>query len=181
MATATGTDPNGGTVESLEDPAEIPFELAEPTPNIINGTSGMDTIEGTPGDDIITAFEGADVLTGGDGNDIFVYTQLLDQHDELTDFQSGIDKLDFSILLGNTQESNFSTAFPQGTAQDAIDNFYIIPYDLGLYYGIDVTWFAIAPDGNTDPQYIENIVVLNEVSSINPDGNVFDPNTDMIV
>uniref|UniRef100_UPI000FB511CE M10 family metallopeptidase C-terminal domain-containing protein n=1 Tax=Okeania hirsuta TaxID=1458930 RepID=UPI000FB511CE len=100
-----------------------------PGPNIIDGTSGMDMIEGTSGNDIITGFEGRDMLTGGDGNDIFVYTQLLDQRDDITDFQSGSDKLDFSILLGN--ESNFYDEFPEGTVQDAIDNSYIIPYDLG--------------------------------------------------
>ncbi|WP_353735329.1 SdrD B-like domain-containing protein [Okeania sp. SIO1H5] len=180
-------DPNNGLMSDVitlssgdeNDTVDAGFFNNAPGPNIIDGTSGMDMIEGTSGNDIITGFEGRDMLTGGDGNDIFVYTQLLDQRDDITDFQSGSDKLDFSILLGN--ESNFYDEFPEGTVQDAIDNSYIIPYDLGAIYGMDGTWFVIDPDGNTGGQAPENIVVLNGVSSINPNGNVFNPNTDMIV
>ncbi|NEQ74935.1 MAG: DUF11 domain-containing protein [Okeania sp. SIO2C9] len=168
----------GNDVPSEDDQDSATVSPEEPTPNIIDGTSGMDMITGTAGDDIITGFEGRDELTGGGGDDIFVYTQLLDQRDDITDFQSGSDQLDFRILLGN--ESNFYDQFPEGTVQDAIDNSYINPVDLGAF-GMDATWFQIDPDGNTGGLVPENIVVLNGVSSINPDGNVFNPNTDLIV
>ncbi|NES92584.1 M10 family metallopeptidase C-terminal domain-containing protein, partial [Okeania sp. SIO2B9] len=172
------TNPDGSDIDDVTDNDPSNHIGVVPAANIIDGTSGMDMIEGTPGNDIITGFEGRDMLTGGEGDDIFVYTQLLDQRDDITDFQSGRDKLDLGILLEN--ESNFYDQFPEGTVQDAIDNSYINPFDLGAF-GIDATWFQIDPDGNTGGLAPENIVVLNGVSSINPDGNVFNPNTDIIV
>ena len=167
------TPDNNEPGEDDQDSATVSPE--EATPNIIDGTTGMDMIEGTPGKDIITGFEGRDTLTGGGGDDIFVYTQLLDQRDNITDFDSGSDQLDFTTLLQD--ESNFYDQFPGGNVQDAIDNGYIKVSDLGAF-GIDATWVQIDPDGNTGDLRLENIVVLDGVSSI---GNAFDADTDIIV
>jgi len=39
---------------------------------VINGTTGSDTLVGGTGDDTIVGLTGSDVLTGGDGNDLYV-------------------------------------------------------------------------------------------------------------
>jgi hypothetical protein len=83
-------------------------------PDIVVGGSGNDWIYGGGGNDWIRSGEGndtlsggagADTLTGGGGRDIFVLTdselgttRTAGQHDILTDFKSGTDKVDISDL-----------------------------------------------------------------------------------
>ncbi|MBW4615680.1 MAG: hypothetical protein KME21_20865 [Desmonostoc vinosum HA7617-LM4] len=79
------------------------FEVAM---NVINGTAGRNKITGTVGDDIITGFQGKDILTGGHGADKFVYRNIRDAGDIITDFKAGIDKIVLkplfqSLSLGN--------------------------------------------------------------------------------
>ncbi|MDF5739429.1 MULTISPECIES: hypothetical protein [unclassified Nostoc] len=52
----------------------------------MKGTSGRDVITGNDADNIITGFQGQDILTGGGGNDQFVYTNIRDAGDTITDF-----------------------------------------------------------------------------------------------
>ncbi|NEP86372.1 MAG: hypothetical protein F6K18_05795 [Okeania sp. SIO2C2] len=168
------TNPDGSDLPNVE--AEDPSNhigISEPTPNIIDGTSGMDMITGTPERDIITGFEGMDMITGGGGNDDFVYKSFLDQTDYIMDFQTGSDQLDLSLLLAN--ETNFFTAFPAGNAQDAIDEGYVIVTD----YGANGSLVQADPDGLAGPGFVENMAFLVGTSSAN--GNAFDPTTDLIV
>ncbi|WP_382160973.1 ExeM/NucH family extracellular endonuclease [Hydrogenophaga sp. ANAO-22] len=65
----------------------------------VNGTASRDTLVGTAGDDVITGGPGADVLTGGAGADVFVYTDLRDAGDRVTDFAPGTDRIDLTALL----------------------------------------------------------------------------------
>ena len=74
---------------------------------LILGSSGADKIVGTAASDIIHGDAGADTLTGGGGADVFVYTALNDAPlakgkssvvDMITDFQTGVDRLDLSGL-----------------------------------------------------------------------------------
>ncbi|MBV8604064.1 MAG: ExeM/NucH family extracellular endonuclease [Pelomonas sp.] len=82
---------------SDHDPLVIGLNLV----NSITGTSGRDTIVGTDGDDIIEGGPGADTLTGGKGNNQFVYRNLSDAGDVITDFVPGKDLLVFGPLLQN--------------------------------------------------------------------------------
>jgi Ca2+-binding RTX toxin-like protein len=72
--------------------------------NINGGVAGNDVITGGAGNDVITGGAGVDVLTGGTGADIFVYNLARESRvgvayrDLITDFVSGIDKLDFSTI-----------------------------------------------------------------------------------
>ena len=81
--------------------------LGDTLVNIINGGGGNDSISGGGG---------ADRLTGGTGADAFVYALTTDSgvgtgRDVITDFVSGVDKLDFSAIDANT-----ATALPANEA-----------------------------------------------------------------
>jgi len=91
-------------------------DVVLPPVNVINGTSGRDTLMGTSGNDIITGYQGADILTGGAGIDQFVYTSMRDGLDTITDFTSGIDKIVFTQLFQSLglNNLNYTTATTQG-------------------------------------------------------------------
>ena len=59
------------------------------------GAGGPDVITGGNANDVLSGGIGADTLTGGGGSDRFVYSQLGDRNDTITDFQSG-DTIAFS-------------------------------------------------------------------------------------
>ncbi|HEY9023202.1 MAG TPA: ExeM/NucH family extracellular endonuclease, partial [Burkholderiaceae bacterium] len=80
---------------SDHDPVVVGLELQ----HAIKGTTGRDVLVGTVGDDVITGRAGADTLTGNGGHDTFVYTDLRDAADVITDFQPNDDRIDLSALL----------------------------------------------------------------------------------
>ncbi|MDF5722391.1 MAG: type I secretion C-terminal target domain-containing protein [Rhizonema sp. PD37] len=73
--------------------------LGDTVGQVFNGTSGRDTIVGTEGNDTIIGGAGADTLTGGAGYDQFVYTNIRDSGDTITDFKVGTDKIVLTQLL----------------------------------------------------------------------------------
>ncbi|WP_193196167.1 CARDB domain-containing protein [Nostoc sp. MG11] len=83
---------------------------------LINGTSGRDTLVGSNGTDIITGFKGKDILTGGASSDQFVYTSIRDAGDEITDFVAGTDKIALLTLFQslNLDNLNYESATTQG-------------------------------------------------------------------
>jgi Ca2+-binding RTX toxin-like protein len=82
---------------SDHDPLVARFSL--PPINVINGTSGRDTLTGTNNRDRIIGGLGGDILTGGSGKDEFVYTNIREGGDRITDFTPGSDKIVFTQLL----------------------------------------------------------------------------------
>ena len=62
----------------------------------LRGFEGDDTLLGGDGNDRLTGDSGRDTLTGGNGADTFAFN-LLEKGDRITDFHSGVDKID---LLG---------------------------------------------------------------------------------
>ncbi|MBW4445657.1 MAG: hypothetical protein KME38_01955 [Spirirestis rafaelensis WJT71-NPBG6] len=87
--------------DSDHDPVLARFDLI----NVINGTSGRDTLIGTAFGDRITGFDGQDDITTGAGNDLIVYTSLngngnsINEGDKILDFTVGADKFVFTELL----------------------------------------------------------------------------------
>lgn len=61
----------------------------------IRGHSGADILSGGSGKDIIRGGTGRDELTGGNGADTFVFA-LNDGHDTITDFNQGVDLIEFT-------------------------------------------------------------------------------------
>ncbi|WP_341525829.1 choice-of-anchor Q domain-containing protein [Nostoc sp. UHCC 0302] len=89
------------------------FEAVE---NVINGTPTRNIINGTAANDIITGYQGRDVLSGGAGADAFVYTNIWDLGDTISDFEVARDKIALkqlfeSLNLGNL---NFASAISGG-------------------------------------------------------------------
>ena len=63
----------------------------------IYGGSGTDTISGGNNSDRLAGGFGADLLSGGDNGDTFVYLDLRDTGDTISDFGAG-DRIDFSAI-----------------------------------------------------------------------------------
>jgi uncharacterized protein len=82
--------------DSDHDPVLARFNLA---PSVINGTRGRDTLVGTSDNDRIIGGSGADIVTGGPRSDQFVYTNIRDAGDTITDFEAGIDKIVLTELF----------------------------------------------------------------------------------
>ena len=99
--------------DSDHDPSVARFNLQQ---SIINGTLGRDTLTGTTAGDIITGFQGRDILTGGAGGDSFVYTNIRDMGDIITDFMAGQDKIDITQLFDSLGlgSLDYTTATAQG-------------------------------------------------------------------
>ena len=96
-------------------------------PDILYGLNGADAIYGMAGDDRIYGGGGADSLFGGAGVDTFIYLNFTDSgaagFDSLYDFQTGVDRLDFSALVFSTlsiKREADGTAFVFGVAGSSL-------------------------------------------------------------
>jgi Ca2+-binding RTX toxin-like protein len=73
----------------------------------LDGDAGKDVLQGGAGNDLMKGGQGGDLMTGGEGADRFVFETTQDSlnlpglFDTITDFQKGIDKLDFSQIDAN--------------------------------------------------------------------------------
>ncbi len=87
---------------SDHDPVIIGLDLSESI-NILDGTSTRNILHGTAGKDRITGLGGADTVTGGANADEFVYVEITDGIDTITDFTLGEDKIVLTALLQNLE------------------------------------------------------------------------------
>ena len=72
----------------------------------IDGSAGNDTLYGDGGDDQLLGGLGRDVLEGGTGNDAFIFSEASEtmvgsDRDRITDFTSGEDHIDLSLMATN--------------------------------------------------------------------------------
>jgi hypothetical protein len=111
----TGTDTFEYTISDglAIDTATVEITINDDNsePNLINGTPARDNLTGTDGNDIITGGFGADTITGGLGRDTFVYNNLRDRGDTITDFTLEEDQIDLSNLLSNLGISSAQVGF----------------------------------------------------------------------
>ncbi|QXI25758.1 calcium-binding protein [Pseudomonas vanderleydeniana] len=72
----------------------------------LRGGDGEDRLKGGDGNDILEGGAGLDWLEGGAGRDAFVYRKISDSTptdaDWITDFVSGEDKIDLSVITGGS-------------------------------------------------------------------------------
>jgi VCBS repeat-containing protein len=114
----------------------------------IHGGSGSDTINGNDGNDtIIIGGYGGDQLSGSNGDDIFAYLSAIDsnstQFDTISDFTSGMDKINLAALgaLAFLHLTSTSTSVPphtlawiyNPTSNETI--IYVNPTDRSLHIG----------------------------------------------
>jgi Ca2+-binding RTX toxin-like protein len=88
--------------------------------NYIRGEGGADVLLGGGGNDVLNGGPGSDRLTGGSGKDVFVFSDL--SQDTITDFVSGVDKIDlgwWGAAMGGTSSFRFigSAAFSHHNGQ----------------------------------------------------------------
>ena len=76
--------------------------------DIIKGTAGRDNLTGTDDNDVIIGFQGRDIITGGEGEDQFVYINMRDAGDIITDFEVGSDKIVLTELFNSIGYSGSS-------------------------------------------------------------------------
>ena len=90
--------------------------LAATATTELYGGFGVDTMDGGAGDDLIYAGGGADSLTGGAGADDFIYFTATEVgngvlSDVITDFLSGVDDLNFSLIQAGMTFIGVDAAF----------------------------------------------------------------------
>jgi beta-glucanase (GH16 family)/Ca2+-binding RTX toxin-like protein len=114
-------------------------------------SSGNQALTGGAGADTLTAIHGGDTLSGAGGADHFVFQSLPWSASEVTDFTSGIDKLDVSALLAASHYS--------GT--DPIADGYVKLIDNGS----GGTWLYFDTDGKgTADQWGAFVATLDHVA-----------------
>lgn len=114
------------------------------------GGLGDDRLVGGSGDDILAGGAGIDKLTGSAGKDIFIFTDSeigttkKGDHDVITDFQQGTDKIDISALFDGGSYNGLKAGALSGKAADA--------YKVGYYSENGKTWLEgdTTGDGKAD-------------------------------
>ena len=94
----------------------------------LEGKAGADTLIGGQGNDILIGGQGNDILIGGDDNDLFVWKSgdADGSTDRVSDFQLGVDQLDFADVLDTGVSAdnlaNYLQVTPDGS--DTVINVY---------------------------------------------------------
>lgn len=70
-------------------------------PDKLYGKGERDTLLGNRGNDVLVGGSDRDILTGGIGNDRFVYQQLSDRQDTITDFNPNQDLIELRPILAD--------------------------------------------------------------------------------
>jgi Ca2+-binding RTX toxin-like protein len=112
----TISDGNGGT-----SAGKLTIHVLQKGQTFIGGTAGSDELYGSSGADVIVGGGDDDRLTGGAGSDVFVFDSRGGK-DVVTDFQRGVDTLqfsktmfaDFASLQAKATEVNGSTVISDG-------------------------------------------------------------------
>ena len=115
--------------------------------DFLEGDTGSDSLNGGEGNDTLMGGWGNDLLTGGNGVDHFRFDHTLSTSsnvDTITDFISGIDKIDLSKSfmsglgsLGALSSSTFYAAAGLSSGHDSDDRIIYNTTTGALYYDAD--------------------------------------------
>ncbi|HEY5899286.1 MAG TPA: family 16 glycoside hydrolase [Burkholderiales bacterium] len=92
--------------------------------NVLMSNDVAGNLQGGDGHDILVSGKGSDQLTGGAGADTFVFNSLTAADRHITDFQSGVDKIDIHQLFAaytGTDPYADGRLFVQANAQGGAD------------------------------------------------------------
>jgi hypothetical protein len=136
--------------------------------NEINGNplinNGRTPIVGTAGSDYITGGPGAKTITGGLGNDFFVFTNLRDVGQRITDFKVGEDKIVLTKLLSSISYNGINPIadqyirFVAGTGSNANSTFLQIDRDGSLGSAIFKNFLQVDNITTTQLNNVNNFV-----------------------
>ncbi len=119
----------------------------------ITGGQGNDLISGDGSFNLLDGGAGNDTLTGGAGADVFVFNNILDGRDTITDFAAGTDKLDLTAIA-----TTLRTTY--GASGDLLANGYVRLVDTAN--GVEV---RIDTDGTAGAASPIALVLLKGVSA----------------
>lgn len=108
VVSTPGTTP--GTVDSVHNKAEV--LKGTDGNNTLYGHGGDDQLWGLNGDDRLVGGAGKDWLKGGEGNDTFVFEDIIDAGDKISDFRTG-DKIDLAALVDDFSNDASHMSFDQ--------------------------------------------------------------------
>jgi Ca2+-binding RTX toxin-like protein len=98
------------TLDAASEIEVLETNQAGALPINLTGNGFNNTINGNNGANIINGRGGTDTLTGFGGGDTFVFAAGENQHDVITDFTAGVDRIDLSA----TEVQNFNDLFTEG-------------------------------------------------------------------
>ena len=144
------------TRQDIIDRFDLSYERGE-TYNLIEGTSGNDTLEALPGSDKLIGRHGNDVyLYGlGDGQDIIENRQLIPEHDTLM-FEAGIRPDDVELSLSAYSSDNYFNDLQITFKNNNSDSLTIIDYLTPL--GAEVESIRFADGTSWDMDYVYSLV-----------------------
>lgn len=140
--------------------------------NLLGG-NGKDKLDGGIGQDILIGGAGKDILTGGGDADTFVFNSTSDsskkgkKSDVITDFQSGIDKIDLSGIDANSVSIGDDAFLFNGTSPFASST------DGEIYYrqidvrgtAMDKTIVFVDTDSDKTPEMIIRLSGLYDLTA----------------
>ncbi len=146
--TGSGGDAQGDTLGGIENligsnnPHQSDRLTGDSGNNVLDGRNGSDFLFGSDGNDTLIGGQGSDTMSGGADADTFVFSSLqgwgggtgLDGRDVITDFQVGVDVLEFT---GNGINSLEQLSFAE------VGNDTVISYG---YHGSSITLVGVDLD-----------------------------------
>ena len=116
--------------------------------------NGRNPIVGTAGSDYITGGPGAKTITGGLGNDFFVFTNLRDVGQRITDFTVGEDKIVLTALLSSISYNGTNPIADQ-----------YIRFVAGTGINANSTFLQIDRDGSLGSAIFKNFLQLDNITT----------------
>jgi len=121
----------------------------------LTGTSARDVLIGTSNNERIVGLQGGDTLTGGGGNDQFIYNNISDRGDTITDFEIGKDKIVFTQLL----DSLVATGY-KGTNAIADGYVKVVQGNSAKNFSVQID-----ADGPTSQDIFKSFITVNVTST----------------